>query len=234
MIDAKYFWIGFEAAFTKIPRNLILCFVTLAICCVLGMGIALIRTYHVPFFGHFFDLLIPLGKAFPANLIMLICIMVYTYKFNDVKEFFHLNITIRDVNLVYIAIFALVIVSLPGISELFRSGLKAVSKDQFEAGYAVGMSFMQTFRDIVFPQMIRVVIPNLTNTTLSLMKTTALVNVMGVSDILKEAQDTASIAYCYLEAYLAATVIFWGLGIIIEQTGKILEKYFSKSVKLIA
>ena len=82
--------------------------------------------------------------------------------------------------------------------------------------------------------MFRVIIPMLTNSTLSLMKTTALVNVMGVSDILKGATDAATDAYCFLEAYLAAAIVFWVLGVIIEKIGKSLEKSFSKSVKQMA
>lgn len=233
-MQAKYFILCLHVAISKIPRNLIMCFATLAICCVLGLLIALARTYRVPVLATVLDGFIALCKAFPANLIMLICVMIYTYKFNDFIALLHLNMTIRDVDLIYIAIVALTIVALPGISEVFRSGLLSIPKGQFEAGYAVGMTAFQTFRDIIFPQMLRIVVPTLTNSTLSLMKTTALVNVMGVSDILKGATDAALDAYCFLEAYLAAALVFWVIGFTIERISKMTESYFSKSVKQIA
>ncbi len=204
------------------------------ICVVLGMLAALVRTYRLPVISKVLDVFMALCKAFPANLILLICIMIYTYKFNDFAAFFHLDVNIRDVNLIYIAILGLTIVSLSGISEVLRSGLIAIPKGQFEAGYAVGMTAFQTFRDIIFPQMFRVVIPPLTNSILSLLKITALVNVMGVSDILKSATDAATESYAFLEAYVAAALVFWVLGIIIERISKMLEKYFAKSVKQIA
>ena len=204
------------------------------ICVVLGMLAALVRTYRLPVISKVLDVFMALCKAFPANLILLICIMIYTYKFNDFAAFFHLDVNIRDVNLIYIAILGLTIVSLSGISEVLRSGLIAIPKGQFEAGYAVGMTALQTFRDIIFPQMFRVVIPPLTNSILSLLKITALVNVMGVSDILKSATDAATESYAFLEAYVAAALVFWVLGIIIERISKMLEKYFAKSVKQIA
>lgn len=234
MIQGKYFIICFQAAVSRIPRNLLMCFVTLGICVVLGMLAALVRTYRLPVISKVLDVFMALCKAFPANLILLICIMIYTYKFNDFAAFFHLDVNIRDVNLIYIAILGLTIVSLPGISEVLRSGLIAIPKGQFEAGYAVGMTAFQTFRDIIFPQMFRVVIPPLTNSILSLLKITALVNVMGVSDILKSATDAATESYAFLEAYVAAALVFWVLGIIIERISKMLEKYFAKSVKQIA
>lgn len=234
MIQSKYFMLCLQAAISKIPRNLTMCFVTLLICSVLGLLIALVRTYRIPVLTPVLDVFIALCKAFPANLVMLICVMVYTYKFNDLIAMLHLKMTIRDVDLIYIAIVALTIVALPGISEVFRSGLLSISKGQFEAGYAVGMTAFQTFRDIIFPQMLRIVVPTLTNSTLSLMKTTALVNVMGVSDILKGATDAAQDAYCFLEAYLAAALVFWVIGFIIERVSKFTESYFSRSVKQIA
>ena len=234
MIQSKYFMLCLQAAISKIPRNLTMCFVTLLICSVLGLLIALVRTYRIPVLAPMLDVFIALCKAFPANLVMLICVMVYTYKFNDLIALLHLKMTIRDVDLMYFAIVALTIVALPGISEVFRSGLLSIPKGQFEAGYAVGMTAFQTFRDIIFPQMLRMVVPTLTNSTLSLMKTTALVNVMGVSDILKGATDTAQDAYCFLEAYLAAALVFWVIGFIIERVSKFTESYFSRSVKQIA
>jgi len=55
--------------------------------------------------------------------------------------------------------------------------------------------------------------------------------VMGVSDILKGATDAAMDAYCYLEAYVAAALVFWVLGFLIEKVGRGLEAHFGKSVK---
>lgn len=234
VVYGKYFWLCFEAAAHQIPQNLIMCFTSLMICMVLGMIVALVRVYRIPVVAPIMDVLTALCKAFPANLILLICFMIYTYKFNDIIALLHLNITIRDVNLIYIAILGLIIVAFPSVSEVLRSGLIAIPKGQFEAGYAVGMTIFQTFRDIIFPQMFRTIIPPLTNTTLSLMKTTALVNVVGVLDILKASTDAAFEAYCYLEAYIAAALIFWMIGIVIEKIGVMLEIHFGKSVKRIA
>ena len=230
-MQAKYFWMCLEAAVQKIPQNLIMCFSTLLICLVIGLFIALARIYRVPVLAPILDVLLALTKAFPANLILLICVMAYTYTFNDIIAFLHLDITIRDVDLIYIAIIALIIVALPGLSEVMRSGLLAIPKGQFEAGYAVGMTTFQTFRDIILPQLFRVTVPMLTNSTLSLMKTTALVNVMGVSDILKGATDAATDAYCFLEAYVAAALVFWCLGALIEKAGRMLEAYLNRSHK---
>ena len=83
-MQAKYFWMCLEAAVQKIPQNLIMCFSTLLICLVIGLFIALARIYRVPVLAPVLDVLLALTKAFPANLILLICVMAYTYTFNDI------------------------------------------------------------------------------------------------------------------------------------------------------
>ncbi len=229
-MEAKYFFHCLEAAISKIPRNLIMCSSTLLICLLLGMAIALIRMYRIPVIAPVLDVLMALTKAFPANLVLLICFMVYTYSFNDIAAFLNLKMSIQDLDMIYIAILGLVIITLPGISETLRSGLLAVPRGQLEAGYAVGMTAFQSFRDIVLPQVIKASIPNLTNLSLSLMKASSLVSVIGVADILKGSTDAATSAYCFLEAYAAAALVFWGLGALIEQLGRRLEKYYSKNL----
>ena len=108
-----------------------------------------------------------------------------------------------------------------------------VDKGQYEAGYASGLTKAQTFFHVIVPQAVRAVIPPLTNDILSLVKGTALVSVIGVSDILTDSINAASAAYSYLEAYVAA-LVFWGIGIVLERLSHYVERKFSKSVKTLA
>lgn len=87
---------------------------------------------------------------------------------------------------------------------------------------------------MIVPQAVRAVIPPLTDDILSLVKGTALVSVIGVSDILTDSINAASAAYFYLEAYVAAALVFWGIGIVLERLSHYVERKFSKSVKTLA
>ena len=148
--------------------------------------------------------------------------------------FFHLNISIQDLNMTVIAIAALVICCLSGISEVIRGGLQAIDKGQYEAGEAMGLTWMQTFLHIIVPQVVRTVVPPLTNSILSLLKATALVSVIGVMDIMNGALIAANQSYSYLEAYIAAALVFWVLGLLLERLSKLVERHFGKSVKDLA
>ena len=232
MINVEFLFRCIKAAIAYVPQNLLMSAITLVICVLLGMFIAMARAYNVPVVKPVLDVLMALSKAFPMNLVLLIFYLIYTEKFADIMAFFHLNLEIKDVSLIYVAIASLVFCSLASISEILRSGLLSVEKGQYEAGYACGLSKTQTFVHIILPQAFKAVVPPLTNEILSLVKSTALVSVIGVSDIMTNAINAASSAYCYLEAYLAAALVFWGIGLILEQLCRMVERYYSRSVKV--
>ena len=234
MINFTYFMTCLKAAVHYIPQNFILTFWTLLVSIIIGTLIAMCRSYNVPVAKQIFTALMALGKALPTNLVLLVCMMLYTNNFARVTKALHINVSIKNVSLNYVAVFALVICVVPSISEVIRGGLLSVNKGQYEAGYSIGLTKAQTFFNIILPQVIRVIIPPLTNSILSLMKTTALVSVIGVFDILNGAKTAASEAYCYLEAYIAAALVFWVIGFVLEQISRRVEKQFNRSVKILA
>ncbi|KAA5844663.1 ABC transporter permease [Pseudomonas chlororaphis] len=74
-------------------------------------------------------------------------------------------------------------------TETFRGAFQAVPRGQQEAARAYGMSRAQTFRKVLFPQMLRHALPGIGNNWLVLIKSTALVSIIGLSDVVKATQD---------------------------------------------
>jgi polar amino acid transport system permease protein len=77
-------------------------------------------------------------------------------------------------------------------AEIYRSGIEAMPKGQYEAANVLGFSKSQTFYKIIFPQVIKIVIPPMGNEFMTLVKDTALVSVIGVWEIYQLATDTTS------------------------------------------
>ncbi|UUP15601.1 ABC transporter permease [Nitratireductor thuwali] len=71
-------------------------------------------------------------------------------------------------------------------SEVFLSAFRAIPAGQYEGAYAIGLSRWLTMRFVILPQLIRVALPGLSNLWLILLKETALVSVIGLSDILRQ------------------------------------------------
>jgi polar amino acid transport system permease protein len=73
-------------------------------------------------------------------------------------------------------------------SEIFRSGYEGVARSQFEAGEVLGLSRRQIFTKVILLQVIKKILPPLSNETISLVKDTALARVIAVSEVLLTAQ----------------------------------------------
>ena len=73
-------------------------------------------------------------------------------------------------------------------AEIFRAGIQAVPKGQYEAAKTLGMSYPQTMRRIILPQVIRIVLPPVSNETINLVKDTSLVYILAMNDLLRVAR----------------------------------------------
>ena len=94
-------------------------------------------------------------------------------------------------------------------SETVRAAISSVPKGQWEAGYTIGMTYMQTFRRIIAPQAVRVAVPPLSNTFIGLFKDTSLASVVTVTEMFRVAQQMANMSYDFLPVYIEAGVIYW-------------------------
>ena len=94
-------------------------------------------------------------------------------------------------------------------SETVRAAIASVPKGQWEAGYTVGMTYMQTFRRIIAPQAFRVAVPPLSNTFIGLFKDTSLASVVTVTEMFRVAQQMANMSYDFLPINIEAGVIYW-------------------------
>ena len=94
------------------------------------------------------------------------------------------------------------------LTEAFRGAFLAVPPGQREAGLAYGMSPMQVLRRITLPQMLRHALPGLSNNWLVLIKSTAIVSVIGLSDLMTRGQQAAGNTREPFSFYLAVALIY--------------------------
>ena len=89
---------------------------------------------------------------------------------------------------------ALTTVSSAYAAEIYRAGIEAIPRGQFEAAQAIGLSHFNVMRDVVLPQAVRIVIPPLTGNSINVMKDTALASVVAMPDLLKQATQAQALA----------------------------------------
>ncbi|MBB3998207.1 ABC transporter permease [Aureimonas pseudogalii] len=93
-------------------------------------------------------------------------------------------------------------------SEVFLSAFKAIPTGQWEAGRALGLSGGRILRLVIFPQLLRISLPGLSNVWLNLLKDTALVSVIGLADILRQTGVAARVTREQFFFYGLACVLF--------------------------
>ncbi|RWX61100.1 ABC transporter permease [Mesorhizobium sp. M4B.F.Ca.ET.089.01.1.1] len=112
-----------------------------------------------------------------------------------------------DVNAFVAGMIVLAIIFSAYASEVFLSAFRAIPKGQYEGGYAVGLSYGQTMRKVILPQLVRIAFPGLENCWLSLLKDTSLVSVVGLAETLRQAGVAARVTkHTFLFFSVAASV----------------------------
>lgn len=116
------------------------------------------------------------------------------------------------------------------MSEVFRSGLSAIPKGQYESTTAIGMSPVQAFRRILFPQVFRVVLPSMTNEAISTLKSSSLLALITVYEITLHTKIVVAETFAPLEFYFVSTVLYLALAHIIAWASSTAEKRYAWTV----
>lgn len=119
------------------------------------------------------------------------------------------------------------------LSETFRGAFMAIPKGQIEAGLAYGMSNGQVFWRILVPQMVRFALPGFTNNWLVLTKSTALISVIGLQDMMFKAKSAADATHEPFTFFLAVAGLYLMLTSVSLLVLRFLGNHYSASIKAV-
>lgn len=117
------------------------------------------------------------------------------------------------------------------MAEIFRSGIQAINRGQWEASDALGLNRSQCLRYVILPQSMRLIVPATGNQFIMMLKDSALVSVMGVWELMYVARAIGRADFRYMEMLIAAAVIYWVLSAILEVLQNRLEAYYARGTK---
>src|SRR5690606_17253603 len=115
------------------------------------------------------------------------------------------------------------------ISESMRGAILGISRGQWSAGFSLGLTYRQNLQHIIMPQALRLAVPSMSNTLISLIKDTSLVSVITVTELLLATKDVIATTFEPLPLYLAAAAIYWVLSLCLEHVQGRLERYFGRT-----
>ncbi len=110
--------------------------------------------------------------------------------------------------------------------EIYRGGIQSIPRGQYEAAAVLGYSRFQTFMKIVLPQVIKRILPAMSNEIITLVKDTSLAFVLGIMEMFSQAKALAAREVSMMP-YVLAGVIYWVFNFIVEMVLTRIEKRMS-------
>lgn len=111
-------------------------------------------------------------------------------------------------------------------AEIFRSGIQSIERGQYEAAKCLGFSYIQTMRRIIIPQMIKRVLPPISNETITLVKDTSLIYVLAMNDLLRVARSIVQREFD-MTPFIIAGIFYLGMTLILTAIFKNMEKKYA-------
>jgi polar amino acid transport system permease protein len=108
------------------------------------------------------------------------------------------------------------------LAEVYRSGIQSIDLGQFEAADVLGLNRWQTLTRIILPQMIKRVLPPISNEVINLIKDTSLIYAIGINELLRVAKIAAVTDFIFVP-FIVAAVFYLIMTAVIQQTFKWLE-----------
>ncbi len=115
-------------------------------------------------------------------------------------------------------------------AEIYRDGIRSIPVGQWEAAASLGMSPLLTFRRIILPQAVRVILPPMTNDLVALFKDTSVVSIIAVDELTKEYQILSKSSLKYLEIGLATAMLYLIMSVPLGYLSRYLEKKWGRGL----
>jgi len=113
-------------------------------------------------------------------------------------------------------------------AEIIRTGIESVPRGQFEAGAALGLSRLQTFRHVVLKPALRTIYPSLTSQFVMLLLTTSIVSSISAEELTSVAQNIDSSTFRSFEVYVVTALLYLAMSTIFAMVFKAIDRlYFS-------
>ena len=108
-------------------------------------------------------------------------------------------------------------------AEIYRGGIESIPKGQYEAAKILGYNKVQTFFRIIFPQVVKIILPSVTNEVITLVKDTSLAFVLAVAEMFTLAKQIAA-AQTSMVPFIAAAIFYYVFNLIVAVAMEMLEK----------
>lgn len=179
--NGRVLWAALPLLLEGLWTTVLLGAVSIVLGMVSGMPMALLRIFGPKPWRTLARIYIDVFRSIP--LLVLLVLVYYALPFVGVR-----------LSSFAAAATALSMVSCAYTAEIFRAGIEAIPRGQFDAASAIGLRFSDSLREVILPQALRIVTPPLTSNCINVLKDTALASVVAMPDLLKQATQAQALA----------------------------------------
>jgi cystine transport system permease protein len=115
------------------------------------------------------------------------------------------------------------------LSESLRGAIDSIGVGQWRASFSLGLGYWQTLGHIVLPQALRVAVPSMSNTLISLIKDTSLVSVITMTELMLTTKEVIATTFRPLPLYIAAAALYWCMSLAFEAVQRRAERRLNRA-----
>lgn len=202
--------------------TLVILFFSILFGIMLGIATAMLRLFRIPVLRQLAAIYISFIRGTP---IIIQLFLVY-YGLPALLNLF--GIDLSRIDALYFVIVTYSLSNGAVFAEIIRSAISAIDQGQTEAAYTIGMTRRQNFFRIIFPQAARIAFPNMANSVIGSLKDTSLAFTIGVMDMMGRGETLIASSAHALEVYIALSVIYYVVVIVLEKGFKLYEKRLNR------
>jgi general L-amino acid transport system permease protein len=208
-----------------LPVTLILAIFGIGFAFPLGIALALGRRSSLPIIKSFCVIYIEVVRGVPLITVLFMASVMFAL---FMPEGFRIDQLLR-------AQIAIILFVAAYLAEAIRGGLQAVPKGQYEAAEALGLPYWRSMGLIILPQALRISIPPVVNSFISLFKDTSLVVIIAIYDFAYAVKKSVETDFAwkkyFIEAFLFSIVIYWIFCYAMSKYSQWLERELERGAK---
>jgi len=195
-------------------KTLQLSLLAFAFSVVLGLVVALLRLSNLIVGTRLAVVFLELVRNMP----LLVLLYLFYYVFGP----------IFDLDRYWASILCLGVYHGAMVSEIFRAGINAVPKGQWEGASSVGLSTSQVYRFVVLPQSIRFMLPPLTGEAVNMVKSSAIVSVIAVAELTTIGRNIISDTYMSFEIWFTIAAVYLVVTLLLSMGVSLVERRYAE------
>lgn len=216
IIDPTYIVGSFEYVIGYVRVTLFMTIAAVALGTVLGILAAIAEILKLPVFRQIAYVYVLVCRSLPNMVLLYLVYYGLPILFLVLEDKAGIHVPFEYVPAISIAILGVGLHTGSYLAEIFRAAIQSVPQGQVEAALALGMTWPQIFRRVVFPQAGVFALPLFANQFLNTMKGTSITFVITVVELFGAAKLYCEDNSQYFEAYITVACIYWAMGAMFE------------------